>query len=341
MPGCYDGRPRGQRKARNTLLSRCGRAPDNYRGPRVLGGITSILVFLLLPSLFLQSCYELNNPADPLAESYQRYHTVSSPAELTAHIPADGEERAITEFVVSKVLGAGAYRFIVSENVDLSGSPVLERSEASNILEVELDLTHQQRYYWRVVVVMDGAETESPIFSFIQGYAPGDTGPAGGIVFHDRGYFADGWRYLEAAPYGWRNGGEDAYQVWLPVYVDGSSVRLGTKTAVGTGAANTELIVPKDLSFDGVSAARTCAELELNGFSDWFLPSRDELDLLFRNKDLPGIGPFGWEDYGTPWYWSSSEHSGGRAWKILFTSGLQDNSSRKTSAGYVRPVRAF
>jgi len=31
-------------------------------------------------------------------------------------------------------------------------------------------------------------------------YALCDTGPAGGYIFYDKGYYSSGWRYLEAAP---------------------------------------------------------------------------------------------------------------------------------------------
>ena len=31
-------------------------------------------------------------------------------------------------------------------------------------------------------------------------YKIGDVGPAGGYIFFDKGYYSDGWRYLEAAP---------------------------------------------------------------------------------------------------------------------------------------------
>ena len=31
-------------------------------------------------------------------------------------------------------------------------------------------------------------------------YKIGDEGPAGGVIFYDKGEYSDGWRYLEAAP---------------------------------------------------------------------------------------------------------------------------------------------
>ena len=56
--------------------------------------------------------------------------------------------------------------------------------------------------YWRVRAV-DGDGQGGPwsvIIAIQIGYSIGDTGPAGGIVFYDKGSYSDGWRYMEAAP---------------------------------------------------------------------------------------------------------------------------------------------
>lgn len=74
-----------------------------------------------------------------------------------------------------------------------------------------------------------------------------------------------------------------------------------TGTAVGTGMANTELIVAK--YGYGDYAAKICYDLELNGFDDWFLPSKDELKLIHENLYNQDIGNF-----SDKYYWSSSEY---------------------------------
>jgi hypothetical protein len=76
-----------------------------------------------------------------------------------------------------------------------------------------------------------------------------------------------------------------------------------------------------------------CADLVLNGYSDWYLPSKDELLKLYFNKS--SIGGF-----STGVYWSSSEGAANNAWNIIFGSGLT-NFSNKDYPGYVRAVRAF
>jgi len=97
----------------------------------------------------------------------------------------------------------------------------------------------------------------------------GDLGPAGGLIFYDKGEFSNGWRYLEAAPAGtefkaeW--GGYDKYIT-------------GIKDGVGFGKQNTQRIV-EGLKSSGESerAAQVCASLSFGGYTDWFLPSKEEL----------------------------------------------------------------
>ena len=81
----------------------------------------------------------------------------------------------------------------------------------------------------------------------------------------------------------------------------------GTGTAIGTGAANTAAIVA-GCGEAGI-AARLCNDLVLNNHDDWFLPSKYELNLMYQNLELAGIGGFA-ADY----YWSSSESSSPYAW---------------------------
>ena len=74
-----------------------------------------------------------------------------------------------------------------------------------------------------------------------------------------------------------------------------------TGTALGTGYVNTTNILFYD-NTDG-SAARLCRALEDGGYSDWYLPSKDELYKLYLNR--AAIGNFNTSLTGL--YWSSSE----------------------------------
>lgn len=92
-----------------------------------------------------------------------------------------------------------------------------------------------------------------------------------------------------------------------------TAIRSGaTATGLYQGKQNTLNIVSECKSTD--IAARLCYDLELNGYDDWYLPSRDELRLMYSNLYLNGIGTF--SDFR---YWSSSEYLNTGAMTIDFT----------------------
>jgi hypothetical protein len=67
----------------------------------------------------------------------------------------------------------------------------------------------------------------------------------------------------------------------------------GTSTAWGFGKANTQAIV-RVLSDSGETgrAAQICVNMGYGGFKDWFLPSKDELNLMYKNLKQKGLGGF-------------------------------------------------
>ena len=91
---------------------------------------------------------------------------------------------------------------------------------------------------------------------------------------------------------------------------------------------------PTDLGgMDWDSAKKACANLVLNGYSDWRLPTREELYQLYLNMDKIG----GFTDID---YWSSTEANSYDAWGQYFGGGLQEPSAN-TSGYEVRAVRSF
>jgi hypothetical protein len=103
-------------------------------------------------------------------------------------------------------------------------------------------------------------------------------------------------------------------------------------TAVGTGAVNTKKII----AVQGTKynyAALVCASYRGGGYSDWFLPSKDELYLLYQQKSVVG----GFIRGG---YWSSSEFDHSLAWQKYFYNDLATYSHKDRVDG-VRAVRAF
>jgi hypothetical protein len=104
---------------------------------------------------------------------------------------------------------------------------------------------------------------------------------------------------------------------------------------VGYGQANTTYIVNN--CSDQRNAAKFCDDLTSNGYSDWFLPSKDELNLMRQNLAQP-VGNV--DNFNGGFYWSSSESDLGSAWSHFFFTGEQSLSG-KAEVLRVRAVRAF
>ena len=119
-----------------------------------------------------------------------------------------------------------------------------------------------------------------------------------------------------------------------------------TGTGIGTGEKNTELLVKamgdKTYASMGankkVYAAKLCYDLVFNGFDDWFLPSKEELNLLYVNLCKEDMG-----DFDEDAYWSSSEtdFSADYAWRQEFYGGGKQSYGTRDYADRIRPVRAF
>ena len=173
-------------------------------------------------------------------------------------------------------------------------------------------------------------------------YTVGDTGPAGGLIFYDKGSSSGGWRYLEAAPVSteWTQKGWGSYGTWIG----------GTGTGIGTGQNNTTIIVlwldnNSDDTYGDVTektnrAAYLCNDLVYGGYNDWFLPSKNELNLMYENLKVAGVG-----DFASFVYWSSSEFNADYARGQYFANGGQYGYNKdfdsENDLSYVRAVRAF
>lgn len=197
-------------------------------------------------------------------------------------------------------------------------------------------------------------------------YNVGDVGPAGGYVFYDcdadnKSGNADGlistqcgWRYLEAAPEDLSYTNSSGYYSreyrfgYYRTSSSGSNSTVGTGTAIGTGKTNTEVLVKAmgETTYRDSSgtvmvtyAAKECDDYSVTKdgviYNDWFLPSLDELILMYVNLHKQGLGSFA--NIG---YWSSSEFSYYAAWYQAFNTGYHCYILRDTGR-YVRPIRAF
>jgi hypothetical protein len=166
----------------------------------------------------------------------------------------------------------------------------------------------------------------------------------GGVVFYlyvegDAGYIAGQTRGLIAAVENqssirWSNGSTE--------------ITGATGQAVGTGSTNTDAIISVQGATETSYAAGLARAYTGGGYTDWFLPSKDELNKMYLKKGdiyttsqaLLGNN----SGYFTSNYWSSTESGNSAAWKQNFgnaNGGGYQTMALKTSTYYVRAVRAW
>jgi len=115
-----------------------------------------------------------------------------------------------------------------------------------------------------------------------------------------------------------------------------------TGTAVGTGSTNTTTIITEQGATATSYAAGLARAYTAGGYTDWFLPSKDELNQMYLKKTDINTTALanGGVIFTNFYYWSSTEDGNYNAWSQSFDSGYQDNSV-KTYTDIVRAVRAF
>ncbi|MEI8391197.1 MAG: DUF1566 domain-containing protein [Actinomycetes bacterium] len=162
--------------------------------------------------------------------------------------------------------------------------------------------------------------------------AVGDMGPGGGTIFYVDETRDVGSQYLEAACAGWQNNCDattaDPQSDWGCF---ASLISGADGTGIWTGEQNTTDIVA-GCTTPGI-AADLADDLVLGGQSDWFLPSKYELNQMYIQQTAIG-------GFSTDFYWSSSEFDDYFAWYQIFYDGGQYYDI-KDFTFYVRPVRAF
>jgi hypothetical protein len=164
-------------------------------------------------------------------------------------------------------------------------------------------------------------------------YRIGDPGPAGGIIFLDKGVYESGWRYLEAAPH------DVGPAQWGKVSYGYGHIDL--KDDIGNGKRNTEQIIKmfsKMFGNESGKAVHLCLAMDIGGHRDWFLPNSSELNLMMTNLHKKGLGGF-----ANRAYWSSSAFvDGGYLHPYSYISGENIYGDGRVDCLYhVRPARIF
>ena len=104
-----------------------------------------------------------------------------------------------------------------------------------------------------------------------------------------------------------------------------------TSSDFGSGKQNTEAIINSE--GEGQYAARICYNLELNGYDDWYLGSRNEMLILYQNRQKFG-------NFLKDLYWHSIGADVVYAGYQYFKTG-NSGSYVKTSPAYIRAIRSF
>ncbi len=158
----------------------------------------------------------------------------------------------------------------------------------------------------------------------------------GGIVFYilqpsDPGYVAGQTHGLIAAT--------SDQSVGIRWYNGSFTVTGATGTAIGSGFANTNAIIANQGATSTNYAAGLARAYTGGGYTDWYLPSKDELYLMYINigqgASSPNynIGAFAGS------YWSSTEYDNTNAWWQNFPGYYHNHS--KSNTDYVRAIRSF
>jgi len=306
------------------------------------------LIYLFLTLLIVACSTDDNNNVDDTQVEWLYVHTAieaNATNSTTLVIPFTEDIFAFTDRPNREHKYISAYEFVSYWSEDATNSFQFDPPNAvftsvsdDGVAEVEVVIIGASTDGDNITYTIQNPKlTENATFQDVSLFVDGngDNNLAigqsyqGGIIAYiyqsgDTGYVAGEQHGLIAATADQSEG----IQWW-----NGSDVVTGaTGTAIGTGLANTNAIIAAQGS--GSYAASIARDYNGGGYTDWFLPSKDELNQLYVNKAAIGGGFEG--DY----YWSSTEYDSRYAWVQDFNFGNQ-NYSYKDATFYVRAVRAF
>ena len=223
-------------------------------------------------------------------------------------------------------------------------------TSSTSLLCTATSLTNATTYYFKVAAINSvgtGAYSTASA-SITPVYALGDTGPGGGLIF-----LISGGLTYEMAPKTWSGSSSDDTPILKWCNIENSNITGAVGTALGTGSANTTAMQsPACASGTAVSARAYLG----GGLTDWFLPSKSELNAMCnysRNPSSPALPSvacsgqqnltFSSSTYGfqQSFYWGSSQDSTVGAWGLGFDGVASEYLTEKGTSLRIRPIRAF
>jgi hypothetical protein len=243
-----------------------------------------------------QATVTFTQPASNGGSAITSYTATSSPGGLTGTLSQAGSGT----ITVTGLTNGTAYTFTVTATTVSGNGPA---SAASNIVTP-------------AVVLKVGDSYQGGIIFYI-------------FVSGDLGYVAGQTHGLIAA-----TSDQSTGIAWITGGSTQTTVNGLTKSTLGKGQANTNYMIAQTGYTGG--AAKVCDNYSITAnsvtYSDWYLPSKEELNKLYLQKTAVG-------GFTSGWYWSSSEGSNSIAW-IQNSIGVQGYLN-KANASLVRAVRTF
>jgi hypothetical protein len=236
-------------------------------------------------------------------------------------------------------LGTWVFLFVNDElhmNINLAGTSTvaqdwnIDRKIALDIDEIKLINTPKS------IILRQKCETEIV-------YPVGSNGPSGGKVFYDKGSYSLGWRYIEAAPTDLNAFEWGCYGSLVP---NASQSQIGKGLFISAAIANYHdnlnnyYVNPAicNILNNGSVVAKKALVLNTSNKTDWFLPTIDELNLMYQNLQLQNTGNF-----TNALYWSATQVNENTVNAIDFSTGNTIDTSKIPSGVSIvaRAVRYF